>query len=156
MTVVTETTYWLLAEIITIIIVVFICIIVVGGFGERVGSSETSRNTSSSQARASAQSTQAVIAKLRSALALREETIKDLRAKGRRVVADRDRWEAEANRLQAENAELKTATTSAGQSTEADIAEVRRAGEAILIDGSYVHARVDGLAKDQDLSRFIL
>jgi ATP-dependent HslUV protease ATP-binding subunit HslU len=31
-----------------------------------------------------------------------------------------------------------------------------RAGEAILVDGAYVHARVDDLAKDQDLSRFIL
>jgi ATP-dependent HslUV protease ATP-binding subunit HslU len=31
-----------------------------------------------------------------------------------------------------------------------------RGGETIAIDGAYVHARVDGLAKDQDLSRFIL
>ena len=31
-----------------------------------------------------------------------------------------------------------------------------RAGEQILVDGGYVHARVDGLAKDNDLSRFIL
>jgi len=31
-----------------------------------------------------------------------------------------------------------------------------RAGETIVIDAAYVHARVDDLAKDQDLSRFIL
>ena len=31
-----------------------------------------------------------------------------------------------------------------------------RAGETIVIDAAYVHNRVDGLAKDQDLSRFIL
>jgi ATP-dependent HslUV protease ATP-binding subunit HslU len=31
-----------------------------------------------------------------------------------------------------------------------------RAGETIRIDAAYVHARVDDLAKDQDLSRFIL
>src|SRR5262249_10882915 len=31
-----------------------------------------------------------------------------------------------------------------------------RTGERIVIDGAYVHARVDDLAKDQDLSRFIL
>jgi ATP-dependent HslUV protease ATP-binding subunit HslU len=31
-----------------------------------------------------------------------------------------------------------------------------RAGETIAIDAGYVHQRVDGLAKDQDLSRFIL
>jgi ATP-dependent HslUV protease ATP-binding subunit HslU len=31
-----------------------------------------------------------------------------------------------------------------------------RPGEKIVVDGAYVHARVDSLAKDQDLSRFIL
>jgi ATP-dependent HslUV protease ATP-binding subunit HslU len=31
-----------------------------------------------------------------------------------------------------------------------------RPGEKIVVDGAYVHARVDTLAKDQDLSRFIL
>ena len=31
-----------------------------------------------------------------------------------------------------------------------------RHGEKVVIDGAYVHARVDDLAKDQDLSRFIL
>jgi ATP-dependent HslUV protease ATP-binding subunit HslU len=31
-----------------------------------------------------------------------------------------------------------------------------RAGETIAIDADYVHQRVDGLAKDHDLSRFIL
>ena len=31
-----------------------------------------------------------------------------------------------------------------------------RSGDAITIDGAYVRARVEGLAKDQDLSRFIL
>ncbi len=31
-----------------------------------------------------------------------------------------------------------------------------RPGEKIVVDGAYVHARVDDLAKDQDLSRFIL
>jgi len=31
-----------------------------------------------------------------------------------------------------------------------------RAKEKIVIDGTYVHSRVDDLAKDQDLSRFIL
>jgi ATP-dependent HslUV protease ATP-binding subunit HslU len=31
-----------------------------------------------------------------------------------------------------------------------------RSGQKVVIDGAYVHARVDELAKDQDLSRFIL
>jgi ATP-dependent HslUV protease ATP-binding subunit HslU len=31
-----------------------------------------------------------------------------------------------------------------------------KAGETILIDGAYVRERVGDLAKDQDLSRFIL
>jgi ATP-dependent HslUV protease ATP-binding subunit HslU len=31
-----------------------------------------------------------------------------------------------------------------------------RSGEKITIDGAYVHSRVDDLAKDQDLSLFIL
>ena len=31
-----------------------------------------------------------------------------------------------------------------------------RSGESLAIDGSYVRARVEELAKDQDLSRFIL
>jgi ATP-dependent HslUV protease ATP-binding subunit HslU len=31
-----------------------------------------------------------------------------------------------------------------------------RSGEKLTIDGDYVRARVEGLAKDQDLSRFIL
>ena len=31
-----------------------------------------------------------------------------------------------------------------------------KAGERIVIDATYVHVRVDDLAKDQDLSRFIL
>jgi ATP-dependent HslUV protease ATP-binding subunit HslU len=31
-----------------------------------------------------------------------------------------------------------------------------RSGQKVVIDGAYVHARVDDLAKDQDLSRFIL
>jgi ATP-dependent HslUV protease ATP-binding subunit HslU len=31
-----------------------------------------------------------------------------------------------------------------------------RAGEKLVIDAAYVRARVEGLAKDQDLSRFIL
>ena len=39
---------------------------------------------------------------------------------------------------------------------EISFAATDRAGEKITIDAAYVHARVDGLAKDQDLSRFIL
>jgi ATP-dependent HslUV protease ATP-binding subunit HslU len=39
---------------------------------------------------------------------------------------------------------------------EISFAATDRAGEKILIDAAYVHERVDGLAKDQDLSRFIL
>src|SRR6185503_10406026 len=31
-----------------------------------------------------------------------------------------------------------------------------RSGEKLVIDGNYVRSRVEGLAKDQDLSRFIL
>ena len=31
-----------------------------------------------------------------------------------------------------------------------------KSGEKIVVDGAYVHSRVDDLAKDQDLSRFIL
>jgi ATP-dependent HslUV protease ATP-binding subunit HslU len=31
-----------------------------------------------------------------------------------------------------------------------------RSGENLTIDGAYVRARVEGLARDQDLSRFIL
>jgi hypothetical protein len=54
---------------------------------------------------------QAVIAELRSALAVREETIKDLGDKGKRAVADRDRWEAAANELQSALAALKTEAT---------------------------------------------
>jgi ATP-dependent HslUV protease ATP-binding subunit HslU len=39
---------------------------------------------------------------------------------------------------------------------EISFAATDRAGEKIVIDAAYVHDRVDGLAKDQDLSRFIL
>jgi len=39
---------------------------------------------------------------------------------------------------------------------EISFAATDRAGETIVIDAAYVHARVDDLAKDQDLSRFIL
>ncbi|HEY1962074.1 MAG TPA: ATP-dependent protease ATPase subunit HslU [Rhizomicrobium sp.] len=39
---------------------------------------------------------------------------------------------------------------------EISFAATDRAGEKITIDAAYVHARVDDLAKDQDLSRFIL
>ncbi|MFL6690536.1 MAG: ATP-dependent protease ATPase subunit HslU [Alphaproteobacteria bacterium] len=39
---------------------------------------------------------------------------------------------------------------------EISFAATDRAGETLTIDAAYVHARVDGLAKDQDLSRFIL
>jgi ATP-dependent HslUV protease ATP-binding subunit HslU len=39
---------------------------------------------------------------------------------------------------------------------EISFAATDRAGETIVVDAAYVHARVDDLAKDQDLSRFIL
>ena len=39
---------------------------------------------------------------------------------------------------------------------EISFAATDRTGERIVIDAAYVHARVDDLAKDQDLSRFIL
>jgi ATP-dependent HslUV protease ATP-binding subunit HslU len=39
---------------------------------------------------------------------------------------------------------------------EISFSATERSGEKIVIDGTYVHERVDGLAKDQDLSRFIL
>jgi ATP-dependent HslUV protease ATP-binding subunit HslU len=39
---------------------------------------------------------------------------------------------------------------------EISFAATDRAGETISINADYVHQRVDGLAKDQDLSRFIL
>ncbi|MBV9570532.1 MAG: ATP-dependent protease ATPase subunit HslU [Alphaproteobacteria bacterium] len=39
---------------------------------------------------------------------------------------------------------------------EISFAATEKSGERIEIDAGYVHARVDGLAKDQDLSRFIL
>ena len=39
---------------------------------------------------------------------------------------------------------------------EISFSATERTGEKIVIDASYVHARVDDLAKDQDLSRFIL
>ena len=39
---------------------------------------------------------------------------------------------------------------------EISFAASERGGDKIVIDGAYVHARVDELAKDQDLSRFIL
>ncbi|HWD27417.1 MAG TPA: ATP-dependent protease ATPase subunit HslU [Rhizomicrobium sp.] len=39
---------------------------------------------------------------------------------------------------------------------EISFAASERGGDTITIDGAYVHARVDDLAKDQDLSRFIL
>jgi len=39
---------------------------------------------------------------------------------------------------------------------EVSFSATERSGEKITIDGAYVHSRVDDLAKDQDLSRFIL
>src|SRR5690348_820364 len=39
---------------------------------------------------------------------------------------------------------------------EISFSATERSGDKIVIDGKYVHARVDDLAKDQDLSRFIL
>jgi len=39
---------------------------------------------------------------------------------------------------------------------EISFSATERTGEKIMIDAAYVHARVDDLAKDQDLSRFIL
>ncbi|HEV2563418.1 MAG TPA: ATP-dependent protease ATPase subunit HslU [Rhizomicrobium sp.] len=39
---------------------------------------------------------------------------------------------------------------------EISFSATERGGEKIVIDAAYVHARVDDLAKDQDLSRFIL
>jgi ATP-dependent HslUV protease ATP-binding subunit HslU len=39
---------------------------------------------------------------------------------------------------------------------EVSFSATERTGEKIVVNGSYVHDRVDGLAKDQDLSRFIL
>jgi ATP-dependent HslUV protease ATP-binding subunit HslU len=39
---------------------------------------------------------------------------------------------------------------------EVSFSATERSSEKIVIDGAYVHARVDDLAKDQDLSRFIL
>ncbi|MBV9044243.1 MAG: ATP-dependent protease ATPase subunit HslU [Alphaproteobacteria bacterium] len=39
---------------------------------------------------------------------------------------------------------------------EASFTASERSGEKVTIDGAYVHSRVDDLAKDQDLSRFIL
>jgi ATP-dependent HslUV protease ATP-binding subunit HslU len=39
---------------------------------------------------------------------------------------------------------------------EVSFSATERSGETITIDGEYVHSRVDDLAKDQDLSRFIL
>jgi ATP-dependent HslUV protease ATP-binding subunit HslU len=39
---------------------------------------------------------------------------------------------------------------------EISFSATERTGEKIVIDARYVHARVDDLAKDQDLSRFIL
>lgn len=59
------------------------------------------------------QSAQAIIAELRTALASREATIKDLRQKGGRAIADRDRWEAAAKNLQSEIAGLKTGAAPA-------------------------------------------
>ena len=39
---------------------------------------------------------------------------------------------------------------------EVSFSATERGGEKVTIDGSYVHGKVDDLAKDQDLSRFIL
>ena len=39
---------------------------------------------------------------------------------------------------------------------EASFSASERSGDEITVDGAYVHSRVDDLAKDQDLSRFIL
>jgi hypothetical protein len=44
---------------------------------------------------------------LQSRISELEHTIADLRRKGRRVVADRDRWEARARQLDTENSQLK-------------------------------------------------
>ena len=65
------------------------------------------------------QSTQAVIAELRSALTLHEETIQNLRERGHRVVADRDKWEALINTLNQQLADqTKTLTKQAAKITE--------------------------------------
>jgi hypothetical protein len=74
----------------------------------------TSRHRASPGERSSQQSPEAEITALRSALASREETIKDLREKGGRAVADRDRWEAAAKTLQLEISSLKNRRTPAG------------------------------------------
>jgi len=39
---------------------------------------------------------------------------------------------------------------------EASFTASEKSGEKVVVDGTYVHSRVDDLAKDQDLSRFIL
>jgi hypothetical protein len=54
------------------------------------------------------ESAQAITAELRATLVAREHTISDLREKGKRIVADRDRWEAAARRYETEIAALKS------------------------------------------------
>jgi ATP-dependent HslUV protease ATP-binding subunit HslU len=39
---------------------------------------------------------------------------------------------------------------------EASFSASEKSGDRVVVDGTYVHSRVDDLAKDQDLSRFIL
>lgn len=72
------------------------------------------------------QSSQAVISELRSALASREETISDLREKGKRVVADRDKWEAKANQAEPEISRLKAKT----KELELEISRLKRGAAA--------------------------
>jgi hypothetical protein len=81
--------------------------------------------------RPTAQSAEAVIVELRSTLALREVTIKELREKGRRAVADRDRWEATAKKLQLEIADLKTGRMRSGRTTGDDSRKFRELKAAL-------------------------
>ena len=60
-------------------------------------------------------SAQDILAELRATLAVREETIRDLREKGGRLVVDRDRWEAAARRLEREIASLRDGAEAAGR-----------------------------------------
>jgi hypothetical protein len=72
----------------------------------------------------------AIIAELRINLAVRERAIIDLREKGKRVVADRDRWEAAAKKYEAEIAGLK-AGPGAGRASGGDAEKFRELKTAL-------------------------
>ena len=92
------------------------------------------------------QSPEAVIAEL----AACKETIRDLREKGRRAVADRDRWEAECKTLQQEIANLKAGAARAGRPPEGKFRELKAALARMLHpDAPRSESRLEATAREE-------